>query len=98
MATGAFIKTVLARSDELRGGPSAIAVDGCGHLLVADEEKTLKVFGYSSGSFTRVTPASSNGSIGTSTTSPAKMADVTLPSVSGAKPVRRSASLKASCG
>ncbi len=63
ITSGSYIKTVLARGDELRGGPSAIAVDGCGHLLVADEEKTLKVFGYGSGSFTRVTPASSNGSL-----------------------------------
>lgn len=63
MATGAFIKTVLARGDELKGGPSAIAVDGCGHLLVADEEKTLKVFGYDTSSFSRITPSSSNGSL-----------------------------------
>ena len=65
VTSGAYLKTVLSRGDELRGGPSAIAVDGCGRLLVADEERTLKVFRYNADKFCHVTPSSSNGSLAT---------------------------------
>jgi DNA-binding beta-propeller fold protein YncE len=45
-SSGKFVKTLLSRGDGLKGGPGAIAADGRGHLLVADEEKVIKVFKY----------------------------------------------------
>ncbi len=48
---GKFLKTLLSRGDGLKGSPGAIATDGRGHLLVADEEKTVKVFKYGEGGF-----------------------------------------------
>ena len=45
-SSGKFVKTLLSRGDGLKGGPGAIAADGRGHLLVADEEKTIKIFKY----------------------------------------------------
>ena len=48
---GKYLKTLLARGQGLRGAPSAIAVDGRGHLIVADDEKTIKIFQYGSDGF-----------------------------------------------
>ena len=48
---GKYLKTLLSRGDGLRGGPGAIATDGQGHLLVADEERTIKVFKYGENGF-----------------------------------------------
>lgn len=50
-SSGKYLKTLLSRGNGLRGGPGAIAVDGLGHLLVADEERTLKVFKYGENGF-----------------------------------------------
>ena len=50
-SSGKFLKTLLSRGDGLKGGPGAIAVDGRGHLIVADEERTLRVFKYSDNGF-----------------------------------------------
>ena len=50
-SSGKYIKTVLSRGEGLKGGPGAVATDGRGHLIVADEEKTLKVFKYGENGF-----------------------------------------------
>lgn len=43
---GQFVRTLLSRGFGLSGNPGAIATDGKGHILVADEERTVKVFQY----------------------------------------------------
>ncbi len=48
---GKFLKELLSRGNGLRGGPGAIATDGRGHLMVSDEERTIKVFRYGEGGF-----------------------------------------------
>ncbi len=45
-SAGKYLKTILDRRTGLRGGPGAIAADGRGNLLVADEEKSVKIFCY----------------------------------------------------
>ena len=50
-SSGKYLKTVLSRGEGLKGGPGAIATDCRGHLIVADEEKTLKVFKYGKNGF-----------------------------------------------
>ena len=45
-SSGKHLKVLLSRGEGLKGGPGAIAVDGRGHLVVADEERTLRVFKY----------------------------------------------------
>ena len=50
-SSGKYLKAILSRGDGLGGGPGAIAVDGRGHLIVADEERTLKVFKYGENGF-----------------------------------------------
>ena len=50
-SSGKFIKVLLSRGEGLKGGPGAIATDGRGHLIVADEEKTLKIFKYGENGF-----------------------------------------------
>lgn len=48
---GKYLKTLLSRGHGLKGGPGAIATDGRGHLLVADQEKTLQIFRYGQDGF-----------------------------------------------
>lgn len=43
---GQFIRTLLSREFGLSGNPGAIATDGKGHIYVADEERTVKIFQY----------------------------------------------------
>lgn len=45
-ANGRFVRTLLSRDFGLSGNPGAIATDGRGHIFVADEERTVKVFQY----------------------------------------------------
>jgi len=49
---GKLIKLLLSRGCGLRGAPGVITTDDHGHLYVADEERTIKVFKYSNGDFT----------------------------------------------
>ena len=51
-SSGKYIKTLLSRDDGLSSGPGAIHVvttNTSGHIYVADEEKTIKVYKYSDG-------------------------------------------------
>jgi DNA-binding beta-propeller fold protein YncE len=50
-SSGKFLKTLLSRGHGLKGGPGALAVDKHGHLYVADEERTIKVFKYGENGF-----------------------------------------------
>ena len=59
--SGKYIRTILARGDGLKGGPGAIAVDGRGHLVVADEERTIKVFKYGDNNFAMYRRSQYNG-------------------------------------
>lgn len=51
-SSGKPLKVLLSRGEGLKGGPGALAVDGRGHLIVADEERSLKVFKYGDKGFT----------------------------------------------
>lgn len=45
-AGGQLVRVLLSRDFGLSGNPGAIATDGKGHIFVADEERTVKVFRY----------------------------------------------------
>ena len=48
-SSGKYLRTVLSKATGLTDGPGALATDGKGHLLVSDEEKTIKTFKYANG-------------------------------------------------
>ena len=48
-SSGKYIKTLLAKDNGLGCGPGALATDSNGHIFVADDEKTIKVYKYNDG-------------------------------------------------